>query len=93
MPRNFFRRVEVVFPVLDPALRQWITDVIVPGYLSDCVKAHVLGSDGVYTRAVCPPGREPCQAQLHFRNLARKSASLRVESKTEKLPDVTRKAP
>jgi polyphosphate kinase len=92
MPRNLFRRVEVVFPVLDPGLRKRITDVIIPGYLSDCVKARVLGSDGVYTRAACPPGQEPTQAQLHFRNLARKSASLRVESKTEKLPDVTRKA-
>jgi polyphosphate kinase len=93
MPRNLFRRVEVVFPVLDPGLRKRITDVIVPGYLSDCVKARVLGSDGVYTRAVCPPGQEPTQAQLHFRNLARKSASLRVESKTEKLPHIVRKAP
>ena len=91
MPRNLFRRVEVVFPVLDPALRKRITDVIIPGYLSDCVKARVLGSDGIYTRAVCPPGQEPTQAQLHFRNLARKAASLRVESKTEKLPQVVKK--
>ncbi len=88
MPRNLFRRVEVVFPVLDPGLRKRITDVIIPGYLSDCVKARVLGPDGIYTRAVCPPGKETCQAQLHFRNLARKAASLRVESKTEKLPVV-----
>ncbi len=91
MPRNLFRRVEVVFPVLDPGLRKRITDVIIPGYLSDCVKARVLGSDGVYTRAVCPAGKEPTQAQLTFRNLARKAASLRVESKTEKLPVVTKK--
>ena len=89
MPRNLFRRVEVVFPVLDPGLRKRITDVIIPGYLSDCVKARVLGSDGVYTRAVCPPGKETCQAQLTFRNLARKSASLQVESKPEKLQVAT----
>ena len=31
MPRNLFRRVEVVFPVLDPGLRKRITDVILPG--------------------------------------------------------------
>ncbi len=83
MPRNLFRRVEVAFPVLDPGLRKRITDVIIAGYLNDCVKARVLGPDGVYTRAVCPPGQEPCQVQLHFRNLARKSASLRVEAKPE----------
>jgi len=91
MPRNLFRRVEVVFPVLDPGLRKRITDVILPAYLSDCVKARVLGSDGVYTRAVCPPGQEPCQAQLTFRNLARKAASLRVESNTQKLPLLVKK--
>jgi polyphosphate kinase len=89
MPRNLFRRVEVVFPVLDPALRKRITDVIIPAYLTDCVKARVLGSDGVYTRAVCEPGKET-QAQLTFRNLARKSASLRVESKTEKLEKIVK---
>jgi polyphosphate kinase len=91
MPRNLFRRVEVVFPVLDAGLRKRITDVILPAYLSDCVKSRVLGSDGVYTRVVCPPGKEPAQAQLTFRNLARKAASLRVESKTEKLPLLVKK--
>ena len=88
MPRNLFRRVEVVFPVLNTHIRKRITDIIIPGYLSDCVKARVLGSDGVYKRAVCPPGQEPTQVQLHFRNLARKSASLRVEAKPEKIPVV-----
>jgi polyphosphate kinase len=93
MPRNLFRRVEVVFPVLDANLRKRITDVIIPSYLSDCVKARILGSDGVYTRAVCPPGHEPAQAQLTFRNLARKSASGRID-KTEKLPTIVpKKAP
>jgi len=86
MPRNLFRRVEVVFPVLDPGLRKRITDIILPAYLSDCGKARVLGPDGLYSRAVCPPGQEPAQAQFTFRNLARKAASLRVDSKTEKLP-------
>ncbi len=84
MPRNLFRRVEVVFPLLDPGIRKRITDVIIPGYLSDCVKARVLGPDGVYTRAVCPPGQEPQQAQLHFRNLARQAASRSLEPQTEK---------
>jgi len=81
MPRNLYRRVEVVFPVRDPGLRKRLTDEILPAYLSDCVKARVLGSDGIYTRAVCPPGQEPAQAQLTFRNLARQAASLRVEAK------------
>ena len=84
MPRNLFRRVEVVFPVLDPRLRKRITSKILPAYLSDCVKARVLGPDGIYTRAVCPPGQEPAQAQFTFRNLAREAASRRVEAKPER---------
>ncbi len=88
MPRNLFRRVEVVFPVLDPGLKKRLTDVIIPAYLKDCVKARVLGADGVYTRAVCPVGQEPQQAQLHFRNLARQSAQRRLEHKPA-APDST----
>ena len=86
MPRNLFRRVEVVFPVLDPRLRKRIIAKILPAYLSDCVKARVLGSDGVYTRAVCSSGKEPSQAQFTFRNLAREAASRRVEPKPEQAP-------
>jgi polyphosphate kinase len=84
MPRNLFRRVEVVFPVLDAGLRKRITEVILPGYLNDCGKARVLGADGVYRRAKCEDGKEPVQAQLTFRNLARKAASRRLEPKPEK---------
>ena len=93
MPRNLYRRVEVVFPVLDQAIRKRITDVIIPAYLSDCVKARVLGSDGVYTRAVCPTGQEPAQAQLTFRNLARKAASHSLEAKADKPTYEVKKAP
>jgi len=93
MPRNLYRRVEVVFPVLDSGLRKRITDVIIPAYLSDCVKARVLGSDGIYTRAICPEGKEPAQAQLTFRNLARKAASHSLEAKAEKSEYRVQKAP
>jgi polyphosphate kinase len=83
MPRNLFRRVEVVFPVLDAALRKRIVHEILPAYLSDCVKARVLGADGVYRRETCGT-RGPTQAQLTFRNLAREAAaSRRVEAKRE----------
>jgi polyphosphate kinase len=75
MPRNLFRRVEVVFPVRDPNLRKRVTDEILPTYLADCVKARELGEDGVYRRSQCEIGKES-QAQLTFRNLARQSAKL-----------------
>jgi polyphosphate kinase len=71
MPRNLYRRVEVVFPVLDPALKARITDEILPTFLNDCVKARELRSDGTYFRVPCKVGQPPSQAQLTFRNLAR----------------------
>ena len=80
MPRNLFRRVEVVFPVLDPDLRKRVSQEILPTYLADCVKARVLGSDGLYTRAKVKEGKGS-QAQLTFRNLAREAASRRVDPK------------
>jgi polyphosphate kinase len=78
MPRNLFRRVEVVFPVRDETLRKRVTDEILPIYLADCVKARVLDADGVYRRAKCAAGKNS-QAQLTFRNLARQAASRRVD--------------
>jgi polyphosphate kinase len=83
MPRNLFRRVEVVFPVLNPDLRKRVSQEILPAYLADCVKARVLGSDGVYTRSKVKEGKGS-QAQLTFRNLAREAASRRVDPKSKK---------
>ncbi len=55
MPRNFFRRVEVLFPIRDPALRQWILGEFFPVELRDNENAHVLDSSGAYRPA--PKGR------------------------------------
>ena len=75
MPRNFDRRVEVVFPVEDEGLKTRITDEILPAYLTDNVKARLLRSDGTYERRH-PVGDEPTrQAQLTFRRMARKAQS------------------
>ena len=49
MPRNLYERVEVVFPLKDETLRERIIKEILPAYLADTRKAHVLGSDGQYT--------------------------------------------
>jgi polyphosphate kinase len=49
MPRNLYERVEVLFPLKDEALRERICEEILPAYLADNRKAHVLGQDGQYT--------------------------------------------
>jgi polyphosphate kinase len=51
MPRNLYERVEVMFPVKDPMLRDRIHHEILDAYLADTVKARVLHRDGSYVRA------------------------------------------
>ena len=51
MPRNLYERVEVMFPVKDPMLRDRIRHEILDAYLADTVKARVLRRDGSYVRA------------------------------------------
>ncbi|HET9101235.1 MAG TPA: polyphosphate kinase 1 [Acidobacteriaceae bacterium] len=57
MPRNLFERCEVVFPVLDPQLRQRIRDEILGAYLADTAESRFLLPSGEYVRAKNQPGR------------------------------------
>ena len=54
MERNFFRRIEVAFPVTTPKLRTRIRDDL-ETYLSDTCNAWLLQSDGSYVRATGTP--------------------------------------
>jgi len=58
MPRNFHRRVEVMFPVEDPLIVKRILKEVIPTYLQDNVRARRLCSDGSYVR-VRPQDGEP----------------------------------
>lgn len=70
MPRNFERRVEVMFPVEDPALKQQIVGELIPIYLKDNHRARLLTSTGEYVRAV-PKAKEPTHhAQQELCDLA-----------------------
>ncbi len=51
MPRNLYERVEVVFPIKDPLLRERVRHEILDAYLSDNLKARLLQRDGSYIRA------------------------------------------
>jgi len=72
MPRNFYRRVEIAFPIESPKLRQEIIGEILPAFLNDRVKARELLPDGRYMRLKPRPGEEHSQAQLFFRERSRK---------------------
>jgi polyphosphate kinase len=73
MPRNFDRRVEVVFPVEDEGLKGRIVDEILPALLTDNVKTRLLRADGSYERRHPAEGEETRQAQYFFRQIARKT--------------------
>ena len=63
MPRNFNRRVELMFPIEEPRLHDRIVREILGVYLADNVKARYLRPDGTYERAVPEPGSPPVRAR------------------------------
>lgn len=50
MPRNLHERVEVMFPLREPALRDRVTEML-GNYLRDTAKSRYLQTDGKYIRA------------------------------------------
>jgi polyphosphate kinase len=66
MPRNLNRRVEVLFPVLDPRLLRTLRDVVLTVYLNDNVRARHMQTDGTYLRAAPGPGEEALDSQAWF---------------------------
>jgi polyphosphate kinase len=68
MQRNIDRRVEVLFPVEDEALRQEIVDNILGVYLKDTAKSHLLQADGTYVRTALEvdEGEPPFSSQAHL---------------------------
>lgn len=62
MDRNFFRRVEICVPILDPRLkRRMIAEALRP-YLRDNLQSWEMNADGVYRRRTSVRGR-PYSAQ------------------------------
>jgi len=80
MPRNFFRRIEVMFPVQDAHLKTRIIDEILPVTLGDTVKARRLRADGTYER-VAADGTAPVRSQLVLQGIARESSRETIEAR------------
>ena len=81
MPRNFFRRVEVMFPVLAPDLSTRILREILPVYLADNVRARRLDPDGVWRLLGPAEGQPPRRCQYEFLE-QRAAADAEVKSPT-----------
>jgi polyphosphate kinase len=82
MPRNFFSRLEVAFPILDDRLQHFIRDVVIPIYLSDTVKARELTPQGTWRKRATSVSHSipdslrlpaPVRAQSCFEDLARRA--------------------
>jgi polyphosphate kinase len=71
MPRNFIRRVEVMFPVEDPALRDRLITEILTTALADNEKARRLLSDGRYERVTVPAEGHEARGDLGVRSQER----------------------
>jgi Polyphosphate kinase len=93
MPRNFFRRIELAFPVENQALRDQIINEVLPSFLHDRVKARELQPDGTYRRLKPEGPEQRAQAQWHFREVSRERAKKMTGSKkklrADKLTPIT----
>lgn len=58
MNRNMLRRVELAWPVTDPALRQRLMEECIHQYLQDTRDAWLLQPDGTYVRAAQAQGKQ-----------------------------------
>ncbi len=69
-PRNFFRRIEVAFPVEDGNLRERVIQEMLAIPLADNVKARVLQPDGEYRPLAPAKGQPARRSQFEFIALA-----------------------
>ncbi|MCX6922541.1 MAG: polyphosphate kinase 1 [Verrucomicrobia bacterium] len=72
MPRNFFRRIELAFPIEDGVLRERVIKEVLAISLADNTKARFLQSDGSYQRGAPAAGGKSYRSQFDFIALTRK---------------------
>jgi polyphosphate kinase len=69
MPRNFYRRIEAVFPVEDPDLRQRLYSIL-QAHLNDNKNAHLLRANGAYQKISIKKTAPTHSAQEEFMEAA-----------------------
>jgi len=90
MPRNFFRRIEVVFPIEDGNLRERVISEILRLPLADNARSRLLGADGIYRPVEVAPGEPPCRSQMEFIASAAPKVAARPREKFPRLKPVPR---
>lgn len=66
MARNFYRRIEVIFPIEQDDIRQRIMDEILDAYLRDNSRAKLLRSNGSYRKPSPTSKNEAAFCAQHF---------------------------
>jgi polyphosphate kinase len=66
LPRNFFRRIELIFPIEDGVLRERLIQEVLSVTLADNVKARMLLADGTYKRIQPTDAKPPFRSQFQF---------------------------
>jgi polyphosphate kinase len=66
MPRNFLRRIEILFPIEDGNLREKVRSEILELSLNDNAKARILNANGSYSRPKLKRGTTVRRSQLEF---------------------------
>jgi polyphosphate kinase len=94
MDRNLSRRVEVVFPVEPPELKQRLIREILAISLADNVRARELLADGSYERITPAPAQPALRSQERFLDIAAQQTILRIsESPPQPAPSSVMPAP
>lgn len=70
MPRNFFRRIETVFPILDGNLRERVISELLAIPLRDNARARLLRPDGTYQMTPRAKSAKIHRSQFEFITLA-----------------------
>jgi len=86
MPRNFLRRIEVLFPIEDGILRERVKRELLDIPLADNVKARLLQSDGSHQRPSVKRGTPLRRSQTDFIELARSNHANSAKAVKEKRP-------
>ena len=87
MDRNFFRRIELCFPVLDPALKARVIKEGLQAYLEDSPQTWAMNAEGGYERAARRGRQRTAQDEL-LQQLAVPSWSAAVRLVAEEMPRV-----
>jgi polyphosphate kinase len=90
LPRNFFRRIELVFPIEDGVLRERIMSQLLTVSLADNTRARFLQPDGSYRRPKLAKNVKPRRSQFDFISLAdaKPEAPGQIRSGTPKYPQL-----